>query len=81
MRVSRMCRVQGDRFFNEDNLCNAERDPGFSVIVQKYENVSGRSRGIQMEIVEVKMNGVELITYLIHCAIMQHWLQDCSAHA
>ena len=57
-----------DKFFNENNLCNAERNSGFTVIVRKYENVPGRSRGMQMEIVEVSMNGVELIQHLIQCA-------------
>ena len=57
-----------DKFFNENNLCNAERSTGFTVIVRKYENVPGRSRGMQMEIVEVSMNGVELMQHLIQCA-------------
>ena len=30
----------------------------------------GRSRGMQLEIVEIKMNGDELIEHLIHCAIL-----------
>ena len=55
-----------DRFFNEANMCNIERSKDVEVIVRKYENVLGRSRGMQYEIVEVKMNGDELIEHLIH---------------
>jgi hypothetical protein len=44
-------------FFSSENLCDAERDEDTEVTVRKYENVVGRSRGAQMEIVEFKMNG------------------------
>ena len=58
------------RFFSQDNLCNAERNSNITVNVRKYENIPGRSRGVQMEIVEVAMNGTELIEHLIQCAII-----------
>jgi hypothetical protein len=58
-----------NKFFNQSNLCNAERNESFTVKVRKYENVPGRSRGMQMEIVEVPMNGVELMEHLIRCAV------------
>ena len=73
-----------DRFFNEANMCNIERSKDVEVIVRKYENVLGRSRGMQYEIVEVKMNGNELIEHLIHCAklaIPHEWNVKWNAHA
>ena len=49
------------KFFDASNMCDAERNPNFQVSVRKYENIPGRSRGMQLEIVEVSMNGAELI--------------------
>lgn len=71
-------------FFKTENLCNAERNVDCVVTVRKYENVPGRSRGMQMEIVEVKMNGDELLEHLIHCAtlaIPHEWNIKWNAHA
>ena len=58
------------KFFSDDNLCGAERNSDVQVLVRKYENVMGRSRGMQLEIVETKMNGDELIEHLINCAVL-----------
>ena len=72
------------KFFSDANLCSAERNIDAQVIVRKYENVLGRSRGMQLEIVETKMNGDELIEHLINCAIiaMPHeWNVTWNAHA
>ena len=41
-------------FFSELNLCRIERNTDIEVTVRKYENVIGRSRGMQMEIIEKK---------------------------
>ena len=57
------------KFFSSANLCNAERNANFVVKVRKYENIPGRSRGMQLEIVEVEMNGEELFEHLIKCAL------------
>ena len=58
------------KFFSDDSLCAAERNSDVQVLVRKYENVLGRSRGMQLEIVETKMNGDELIEHLINCAVL-----------
>lgn len=71
-------------FFDANNLCDAERDDNVEVTVRKYENVMGRSRGMQMEIVEVKMNGNELMDHLIECAkvaIPHEWNVIWNSHA
>ena len=71
-------------FFSSDNICDAERDEDVEVTVRKYENVIGRSRGAQMEIVEVKMNGKELMDHLIQCAslaIPHEWNVIWNSHA
>ena len=57
-------------FFAEANMCNTEKNENFTVNVRKYENIPGRSRGMQLEIVEVPMNGLELIEHLVQCAIV-----------
>lgn len=62
------CGIQ--RFFEKPNLCNTERNADIEVIVRKYENVQGLSRGMQMEVVEVKLSGDQLIDHLIHCATL-----------
>ena len=65
-------------------MCDAERDENVEVTVRKYENVIGRSRGMQMEIMEVKINGNELIDHLIQCAslaIPHEWNVVWSSHA
>ena len=49
-------------------MCDIERNKDVEVTVRKYENVLSRSRGMQLEIVEVKMNGDEIVEHLIHCA-------------
>ena len=49
-------------------MCDIERNKDVEVTVRKYENVFGRSRGMQLEIVEVKMNRDENVVQLIHCA-------------
>lgn len=51
------------KFFHGSNLCNIERNADIEVIVRKYENVQGRSRGMQMEVVEVKMKGDQLMDH------------------
>ena len=58
------------KFFLEPNLCKIERNVDIEILVRKYENVLGRSHGMQMEIVEVRMNGDVLIDHLIHCATL-----------
>ena len=71
------------KFFDQSNLCNIERNKDTEVIVRKYENIQGRSRGMQMEIVEVKMNGDEVIEHLMHCAtlaIPHEWNVKWNAH-
>jgi hypothetical protein len=71
-------------FFSSENLCDAERDEDIEVTVRKYEKVMGRSRGAQMEIVEVKMNGSELMDHLIQCAslaIPHEWNVIWNSHA
>lgn len=71
-------------FFSSSNMCDAERDENVEVTVRKYENVVGRSRGVQMEIVEVKMNGDELMDHLIQCAslaIPHEWNVVWNSHA
>ena len=72
------------KFFNESNMCNSERNIHFQVNVRKYENIPGRSRGMQLEIVEVSMNGKELIQHLIECAnaaIPHEWNIRWNTHA
>lgn len=72
------------RFFDQQNLCNIERNIDIVVVVRKYENVQGRSRGMQMEVVEVKMNGDQLIDHLMHCATLavpHEWNVVWNAHA
>jgi hypothetical protein len=72
------------RFFNAANMCNAERNTNFTVKVRKYENIPGRTRGMQMEIIEVEMNGDELIQHLIGCAkaaIPHEWNIRWNTHA
>jgi hypothetical protein len=49
-------------------LCNIERNKDVDVIVRKYANIQGRSKKTQMEIIEVRMNGEEIIEHLIHSA-------------
>ena len=71
-------------FFSSSNMCDAERDENAEVTVRKYENVVGRSRGVQMEIVEVKMNGDKLMDHLIQCAslaIPHEWNVVWNSHA
>ena len=73
-----------NNFFSESNLCNIERNLDIEVTVRKYENVSGRSRGMQMEVVEVKMNDDQLLNHIIHCAtlaIPHEWNVVWNAHA
>ena len=73
-----------DKFFSDSNMCDIERNKDVEVIIRKYENVQGRSRGIQYEIVEVKMNGDEVVEHLIHCAklaIPHEWNVKWNAHA
>ena len=65
-------------------MCNSERNIHFQVNVRKYENIPGRSRGMQLEIVEVSMNGKELIQHLIECAnaaIPHEWNIRWNTHA
>ena len=72
------------KFFSESNLCDIERNLDIEVTVRKYENVFGRSRGMQMEVVEVKMNGDQLLNHIIHCAtlaIPHEWNVVWNAHA
>ena len=73
-----------DNFFSDSNMCDIERNKDVEVIVRKYENVLGRSRGMQYEIIEVKMNGDEVVEHLIHCAklaIPHEWNVKWNAHA
>lgn len=73
-----------NKFFNEANLCDIERNKDVEVLVRKYENIQGRSRGMQMEIVEVKMNGDEIVEHLMHCAklaVPHEWNVKWNAHA
>ena len=65
-----MRRVWGKKIYSEPNLCKIERNVDIEIPVRKYENVLGRSCGMQMEIVEVRMNGDELMDHLIHCATL-----------
>lgn len=58
------------KFFADANLCRIERNTDIEVVVRKYENVMGRSRGMQMEIIEKKMNGDELLDHIIDCALL-----------
>ena len=58
------------KFFSNTNLCNIEKNVDIEVSVRKYENVQGRSRGMQLEVVEVKMNGEELLGHIIQCATL-----------
>lgn len=58
------------KFFSGPNLRKIERNIDIEILVRKYENVVGRSRGMQIEIVKVRMNGDELIDHLIHCATL-----------
>ena len=65
-------------------MCDIERNKDVEVTVRKYENVLSRSRGMQLEIVEVKMNGDEIVEHLIHCAklaIPHEWNVKWNAHA
>jgi hypothetical protein len=59
-----------EAFFATANMCDAERNEHFTVKVRKYENIPGRTRGMQLEIVEVVMNGAELIAHLVRCALV-----------
>ena len=72
------------KFFNSTNMCDVERNVDIEVIVRKYENVQGRSRGMQLEIIEVKMNGDELLDHIIQCASLalpHEWNVKWNAHA
>lgn len=71
-------------FFSEANMCNAERNPDCFVTVRRYEDIPGRSRGVQKEIVEVEMNGVELMEWIQECAkaaIPHMWDDNWNTHA
>ena len=73
-----------DKFFSDSNMCDIERNKDVEVTVRKYGNVLGRSRGMQLEIVEVRMNGDEIVEHLIHCAklaIPHEWNVKWNAHA
>ena len=64
-------------------MCDAERNEHFTVKVRKYENIPGRTRGMQLEIVEVVMNGAELIAHLVRCALValpHEWNIKWNAH-
>ena len=72
------------KFFNNTNMCDVERNVDIEVIVRKYENVQGRSRGMQLEVIEVKMNGDELLDHIIQCATLalpHEWNVHWNAHA
>ena len=72
------------KFFNNTNMCDVERNVDIEVSVRKYENVQGRSRGMQLEVIEVKMNGDELLDHIIQCAtlaIPHEWNVHWNAHA
>jgi hypothetical protein len=72
------------KFFNQANLCNIERNKDVDVLVRQYENIQGRSKKMQMEIVRVRMNGEEIIEHLIHCAklaLPHEWNVKWNAHA
>lgn len=65
-------------------MCDAERNPECLIIVRKYKDILGRSRGVQKEIVEEEMNGVELIEWIQECAkiaIPHMWNDKWNSHA
>ena len=65
-------------------MCNIERNVDIEVTFRKYENVQGKSRGMQLEVAEVKIYGEELIDHIIQCAtlaISHKWNVTWNAHA